>query len=61
MLFKESVINIIDNSGAKKILCIKVINKPIAYPGAIIIGSIKQAIPKKFRNKKKNNKKRRNP
>jgi large subunit ribosomal protein L14 len=53
LIFKESLLHIADNSGAKRVLCIKVLNKPIGYPGVILISAIKYAIPKKFRNKKK--------
>jgi len=57
MIFKETSIGFGDNSGAKRALCIKVLSKPIGYPGAILIVTLKHAVPKKFRSKKKNLKK----
>jgi ribosomal protein L14 len=57
MIFKESCFGFADNSGARKALCIKVVRKPIGYPGALLIVTLKKAVPKKFRSKKKHLKK----
>jgi large subunit ribosomal protein L14 len=54
MVFKETLLGVADNSGAKLALCIKVLGKPIGYPGAILIVTLKHAVAKKFRSKKKN-------
>jgi len=54
MIFKESIISIIDNSGCKRVQCIKVLGQDATgYPGSILVVTIKKAIPKKFRKKKK--------
>lgn len=54
MIFKESKLTVIDNSGAKRALCICVLGQSkIAYPGSILVTTIKKAIPKKFKKKKK--------
>jgi large subunit ribosomal protein L14 len=57
MVFKETKLCVADNSGARSILCIKVLNKPVGYPGAFLIVTLKRTVPKKFRSKKKNLKK----
>jgi large subunit ribosomal protein L14 len=54
MVFKETRLGVADNSGARSALCIKVLNKPIGYPGALLIVTLKHTVPKKFRSKKKN-------
>jgi len=56
MIFKETKLRVADNSGAKKVLCIKVLS-PKGVPGALLITTIKRAVPKKSRSKKKNLKK----
>jgi len=44
----------IDNSGAKVAQSICVLGqKKIGYPGSIIVTTLKKAIPKKFKKKKK--------
>jgi len=54
MIFKESYVAIIDNSGAKQVQCINVLGQgKIAYPGFTLVTTIKEAIPKKFKKKKK--------
>jgi len=48
MIQMQSVLGVADNSGAKKVACIKVIgasNKMIATIGDIIIVSVKEAMP----------------
>jgi large subunit ribosomal protein L14 len=48
MIQTESVLDIADNSGAKKVLCIKVIGgskRRYASVGDVIVVSIKEAIP----------------
>jgi len=49
MVFKETKLTVVDNSGARKVLCIKVLRGSVGYPGAILVGVIKKAITKKFR------------
>jgi len=54
MIFKESVLKSVDNSGVKKVKCIKVLGKyPFANPGSILVVSIKHVILKKTKKKKK--------
>ncbi len=48
MIQQESVINIADNSGAKKILVIRVLggsNRKRGGVGDIVIGAVKEAVP----------------
>jgi large subunit ribosomal protein L14 len=54
LIFQETKLKTIDNSGAKKVQCIKVLNKKnIGYPGDILVTTIKYAVSKKFRSKRK--------
>lgn len=49
MIQTESLLNVVDNSGARKLLCIKVLGgsrKRYGRVGDIIVGTIKDAIPK---------------
>jgi large subunit ribosomal protein L14 len=48
MIQTESVLNVADNSGAKKVLCIKVLGgtgKRYATIGDVIVVTVKEAIP----------------
>ncbi len=48
MIQTESVLNVADNSGAKKILCIRVLGgsrRKIGHIGDIIVASVKEAAP----------------
>jgi len=48
MIQMQSVLRVADNSGAKKVLCIKVVgasNKMFALIGDIIVVSVKEAMP----------------
>nr|AYJ22352.1 ribosomal protein L14 [Avrainvillea sp. HV04061] len=46
MIQVESFLNIADNSGARKIMCIRVLgSKKFACVGDIIIGVVKEALP----------------
>ena len=48
MIQQESVVNIADNTGARKVLCIRVLggsHKRYAGVGDVIVGTIKQAQP----------------
>jgi large subunit ribosomal protein L14 len=48
MIQTESVLDVADNSGAKKVLCIKVLGgskRRFATVGDVIVVSIKEAIP----------------
>ena len=48
MIRQETVLNVADNSGAKKLLCIRVLggsSNQTATIGSIIIGVVKQATP----------------
>ena len=48
MIQMESVLDVADNSGAKKLLCIKVLGgskRKYASVGDIIVVSVKEAIP----------------
>nr|QCI05897.1 ribosomal protein L14 [Dasysiphonia japonica] len=48
MIQTQSYLNIADNSGARQIMCIKVLgssNPKYAYIGDIIIGVVKEALP----------------
>ncbi len=47
MIQSQTYLNIIDNTGAKKIMCIRVLgnNKKYGRIGDIIIGTVKQALP----------------
>lgn len=49
MIQTESVLNVADNSGAKKVLCIKVLGgsrRRYARVGDIIVVTVKEAIPR---------------
>lgn len=48
MIQQESLLNVCDNSGARQLLCIRVLGgsrRRYAYPGDIIVASVKQANP----------------
>ncbi len=48
MIQRETLLNVVDNSGAKKIQCINVLGgtrKRYARVGDIIVGAVKDAIP----------------
>ena len=48
MIQQESVLNVADNSGAKKVMCIKVLGgtrRRYARVGDIIVASVKEALP----------------
>lgn len=48
MIQTQSYLNIADNSGARKIMCIRILgssNPNYAYIGDIIIGVVKEALP----------------
>lgn len=48
MIQMQTVLNVADNSGARRVSCIRVVgasNKKYANIGDVIIGSIKEAIP----------------
>lgn len=47
MIQPQSYLNVVDNTGAKKIMCIKVLgsNRRYGRIGDIIIGVVKEAIP----------------
>ncbi|MEE9613688.1 MAG: 50S ribosomal protein L14 [Thermodesulfobacteriota bacterium] len=48
MIQMQSVVGVADNSGARKVYCIRVVaasNKTYARIGDVIVGSIKEAIP----------------
>jgi large subunit ribosomal protein L14 len=53
LIFKESLLRIIDNSGAKRVLCIKVLRHPIAKPTHTVIVTVKSL----FRSTRKDDKK----
>lgn len=48
MIQQESVVNVADNSGAKKILIIRVMggsHKKVGSIGDIVVGAVKEAVP----------------
>ena len=47
MIQPQTILNVTDNTGAKKILCIRVLggNKKYARIGDVIIGVVKEALP----------------
>ena len=48
MIQSETVLNVADNSGAKKVLCIRVLGgtrRRYAYIGDVIVVTVKEAIP----------------
>ena len=47
MIQAQSCLNVADNSGAKKIMCIRILGNPKAYAkiGDVIIGVVKDATP----------------
>lgn len=54
MIIKESFVGVVDNSGAKRAQCICVLgHSKVAKAGALIVTSIKKAVPKRFKKKKK--------
>jgi large subunit ribosomal protein L14 len=48
MIQPQTILNIADNTGAKKILCIRVLggNKKYANIGDVIIGVVKESLPR---------------
>jgi len=48
MIQPQTILNIADNTGAKKILCIRILggNKKYANIGDIIIGVVKESLPR---------------
>jgi len=48
MIQSETILNVADNSGAKKILCIRVIGgskRRAGHVGDVIVASVKEAAP----------------
>jgi len=47
MIYPQTILDVADNTGAKKIMCIRVLggNKKYAQVGDTIIGVVKEAIP----------------
>lgn len=47
MIQNQSILNIVDNTGVKKIMCVRVLNKQkkFANIGDVIIGVVKKALP----------------
>ena len=48
MIQVSSMLNVVDNSGAKKIMCIKVLGgtrRRYAFLGDVIVGAVKTALP----------------
>ncbi|GAB4345786.1 MAG: 50S ribosomal protein L14 [Cyanobacteria bacterium] len=48
MIQQETILNVADNSGARKIMCIRVVgggNRRYGFVGDVIIGVVKDAIP----------------
>ena len=45
MIQTQSYLNVADNSGAKKLMCIRVLGKSHASVGDVIIGVVKDALP----------------
>nr|BBC77469.1 ribosomal protein L14 [Nitzschia sp. PL3-2] len=47
MIYPQTILNIADNTGAKKLMCIKILKKinKSAKVGDIIVGVVKDAIP----------------
>lgn len=47
MVRQQTVFNVADNSGAKKLLCIRVLNqsRKVAEAGDIVVAAVKSAIP----------------
>lgn len=59
MIFQETLLPVLDNSGAKKVLCIKVLGYKKKQSGSLLVTTVKHAIHKRVK-KKKNDKKGRN-
>jgi len=57
LIQKETSLACIDNSGAKRVLCIKVLRNNYGYPGAVLVTTIKKVVTRRFRTKKKTLKK----
>jgi len=45
MIQPETILNVADNSGAKKLLCIRILGNQHGRVGDVIIGVVKQAAP----------------
>lgn len=47
MIYPQTILSVADNTGAKKVMCIRVLggNKKYAEIGDIIIGVVKEALP----------------
>jgi|YelNatPaOPRAMG01_1025707.scaffolds.fasta_scaffold364709_1 large subunit ribosomal protein L14 len=52
MISQETKFPIVDNSGAKRVLCIKVLRQKIGYPGSICVVTVKKAKLRKTKRKK---------
>ena len=49
MICMQTILNVADNTGARKVMCIKVLGgsqRRFAYPGDVIVVSIRDASPK---------------
>ena len=47
MIHVQSILNVADNTGAKKIMCIRILgnNRKVGKVGDILIGVVKEAVP----------------
>jgi len=52
MIFQESLLSVLDNSGAKRVLCIKVLGYKKKHSGSLLVTTVKRAIHKHVRKKK---------
>jgi len=57
MIYKESKLHVIDNSGAKDVLCIRVLkgnpSHGVGYTGCRCVVTIKRAVPKNLKRNEK--------
>ena len=52
MINQETQFHIVDNSGAKRVLCIKVLKQKIGYPGSVCIATVKKSKIRKTKKRK---------
>lgn len=45
MAFRDSFFNCLDNTGVKKVKCLKIYKRNISYPSALVLVTLKKVLP----------------